>query len=393
MTLCNVKIKVIKMTQTKSQLISMEELIKLFVEDRKEGKKELITWFLNNVMDEEAIEQLKADKYERNNERNGYRNGYKKRKLNTVDGELILDKPDIRSGSFTTSVFDKYSTVEKALESVIVESYINGVSTRSINNVINKLGVKVSPGYVSSLNKELDIKVKEFLETRIDDKIIYLYIDASYFKIRENGKYKSMALYISIGVNSKGIRQILSMDIYNSEDEIDWNNFFYKLQERGLSGVKLVISDGHKGIMKSVKESFPGSLWQYCHFHFLKNLRKTMGKDQWKSISRIVSEALIDESLFKVAIDRMEEMHLDKAIDMFYGWYDSLYSYISFPEQHYRKIHTNNVTERLNRELKRRTRKIAAFPNNDSLMRLVVSIAIDINEEWSLRKYINMEVD
>ncbi len=381
------------MTKTKSQLMSGEELIKLFIEDRIEGKKEFITWFLNKVMDEEAIEQLKAERFKRNNNRIGYRNGTKKRKLKTVDGELILDKPDIRSGSFTTTVFDKYSTVEKALDSVIVESYIKGVSTRSVNSVINSLGVKVSPEYVSTLNKDLDAKVKEFLETKIEDKITYLYIDATYFKIRENGKYRSMALYVSIGVNSKGIRQIISMDIYNSEDEMDWNNFFYKLQERGLTGVKLVISDGHKGIMKAVEESFPGSLWQYCHFHFLKNLRKTMSREQWKDVSKIVSEALMDESLFSIAVKRMEEMKLDKSIDMFYRWYDPLYSYTSFPEQHYRKIHTNNVTERFNKELKRRTRKIGAFPNNDSLMRLVVSIAININDEWLLRKYINMGVD
>ena len=174
---------------------------------------------------------------------------------------------------------------------------------------------------------------------------------------------------------------------------MDWNNFFFKLQERGLTGVQLVISDGHRGIMKAVTESFPGSLWQYCHFHFMKNLRKTMGREQWKSISKIVSEALMDESLFKIAIDRMEEMKLNRSIDMFYKWYDSLYSYISFPKEHQRKLHTNNVTERFNKELKRRTRKIGAFPDSDSLLRLVVSIAMDINEEWLIRKYINMEVD
>jgi len=121
------------------------------------------------------------------------------------------------------------------LNSVIVESYINGVSTRSVNSIINSLGVNVSPEYVSSLNKDLDTRVKEFLENRIDDKIVYLYIYATYFKVRENGKYKSMALYTSIGENSNGIRQILSMDIYSSEDEMDWNNFFFKLQEKGIN--------------------------------------------------------------------------------------------------------------------------------------------------------------
>ena len=158
MTLCNIinSLGNEKMTNAKNQLISIEELIKVFINDRKEGKKELITWFLNNVMDEEAIEQLNAVRYERTNGRTGYRNGYKKRKLKTLDGELILDKPDIRSGSFKTKVFDKYSTVEKALNSVIVESYITGVSTRSVNSIINNLDVNVSPEYVSSLNKEVN---------------------------------------------------------------------------------------------------------------------------------------------------------------------------------------------------------------------------------------------
>ena len=224
---------------TKSQLISKEELIKVFMEDRTEGKKKFVTWFLNDVMNEEAIEQLNAESYERTDGRTGYRNGTKKRKLKTVDGELILDKPDIRAGSFETTILDKYSTVKKALDSVIVESYINGVSTRSVNNIINNLGVSVSPEYVSSLNKELDTKVKEFLETGIDHRIVYLYIDSTYFKVRENSRYKSTALYTSIGVNSNGIRHILSMDVFNSEDEMYWNTFFFKLWERELTGVQL----------------------------------------------------------------------------------------------------------------------------------------------------------
>ena len=238
------------------------------------------------------------------------------------------------------------------------------VCQRSVNSIINNLGVNVSPEYVSSLNRQLDTKVKEFLENRIEDKIKYLYIDAAYFKVRENSKYKSVALYTSIGVNTNGIRQILSMDIYNSEDEIDWSNFFFRLKERGLTGVKLVISDGHRGIMKAVKESFPGSLWQYCHFHFMKNLKNTMNNEHWKDVSKIVSGALMNESLFRMAMDRMEEMKLNKSIDMFYKWYDSLYSYISFPKEHQRKL-------QFNRELKRRTKKIGAFPNGDSLIRLV----------------------
>jgi putative transposase len=225
----------------------------------------------------ENIMKIEQDQYLEENPR--IKNGTYKRNLKTKYGELKeLSVPRNRDNSFHSAILDENKSI--GLEELITSMYSNGVSTRSVNSVINNLGVNVSPEYVSSLNKELDAKVKEFLETKIEDKIVYLYIDAAYFKIRENGRYRSMALYVSIGVNSRGIRQILSMDIYSSENEMDWNNFFYKLQERGLSGVKLVISDGHKGIMKSVQESLPGSLWQYCHFHFLKNLRKTRGRDQ-----------------------------------------------------------------------------------------------------------------
>ena len=377
------------------QLKVVEEIISSFLKDSKEGKKHLVEWFLNNVMEEEAKMQVSSVPYERTEQRKGYRNGYRDRKLKTVDGNLDLKKPQIREFPFETRVFEKYSRVEKALDSVILESYIHGVSTRNVRKVVESLGLeKVSPSYVSSLSAELDASVKSFLERSIDKPMKFIYIDATYFKVREDGKYRNKALYVCIGVNTEGRREILSARLYDSETEVEWESFFDDLKERGLKGVELVISDGHKGIQESVARSFMGAAWQYCHVHFMRNLMKLIPKKKWSSVSLIVKEALENESLISTAQDVLVREGLDKASEMFERWHPSLYNYLAFSPSNHRRLRTTNVLERLNLEFKRRTRKIGAFPSDKSLMRLVVSIMMDINEEWVTgRKYMTMEVN
>ena len=377
------------------QLKVVEEIISSFLKDSKEGKKHLVEWFLNNVMEEEAKMQVSSVPYERTEQRKGYRNGYRDRKLKTVDGNLDLKKPQIREFPFETRVFEKYSRVEKALDSVILESYIHGVSTRNVRKVVESLGLeKVSPSYVSSLSAELDASVKSFLERSIDKPMKFIYIDATYFKVREDGKYRNKALYVCIGVNTEGRREILSARLYDSETEVEWESFFDDLKERGLKGVELVISDGHKGIQESVARSFMGAAWQYCHVHFMRNLMKLIPKKKWSSVSLIVKEALENESLISTAQDVLVREGLDKASEMFERWHPSLYNYLAFSPSNHRRLRTTNVLERLNLEFKRRTRKIGAFPSDKSLMRLVASIMMDINEEWVTgRKYMTMEVN
>ena len=377
------------------QLKVVEEIISSFLKDSKEGKKHLVEWFLNNVMEEEAKMQVSSVPYERTEQRKGYRNGYRDRKLKTVDGNLDLKKPQIREFPFETRVFEKYSRVEKALDSVILESYIHGVSTRNVRKVVESLGLEnVSPSYVSSLSAELDASVKSFLERSIDKPMKFIYIDATYFKVREDGKYRNKALYVCIGVNTEGRREILSARLYDSETEVEWESFFDDLKERGLKGVELVISDGHKGIQESVARSFMGAAWQYCHVHFMRNLMKLIPKKKWSSVSLIVKEALENESLISTAQDVLVREGLDKASEMFERWHPSLYNYLAFSPSNHRRLRTTNVLERLNLEFKRRTRKIGAFPSDKSLMRLVVSIMMDINEEWVTgRKYMTMEVN
>ena len=377
------------------QLNVVKEIISIFLKDSKEGKKQLIEWFLNDVMEEEARVQLSSMPYERTGERKGYRNGSRTRKLKTVDGALELKKPQIREFPFETKVFDRYSRVEKALDSVILESYIQGVSTRNVRNIVENLGMEnVSASYVSSLASELDAGVKSFLERNIERPMKFIYIDATYFKVREDGKYRNRALYVCIGINPEGRREILSARLYDSETEVEWESFFDDLKNRGLTGVELVISDGHKGIQESVTRSFLGAAWQYCHVHFMRNLMKLIPKKKQSSVMQIVKQALENESLVSTAQDLLVKEGLDRASEMFERWYPSLYNYRAFGESNQRRLRTTNVLERLNLEFKRRTKKIGAFPSEQSLLRLVVSIMTDINEEWITgRKYMNMEVN
>ena len=375
-----------------NQLDVLKEIISIFLKDSKEGKKQLIEWFLNDVMEEEARVQLSSMPYERTEERKGHRNGTRTRKLKTVDGALELKKPQIREFPFQTKVFERYSRVEKALHSVILESYIQGVSTRNVMNVVESLGVEnISASYVSALASELDAKAKSFLERSIDRPMKFIYIDATYFKIRENGRYGNKALYVCIGIDSDGRREILSCKLCDSETEMEWESFFDDLKERGLKGIELVISDGHKGIQESVTRSFLGAAWQYCHVHFMRNLMKLIPKKKQSSVMQIVKQALENESLVSEAQDTLVKEGLDKASEMFERWYTSLYNYKAYSESCQKRLRTTNVLERLNLEFKRRTKKIGAFPSEQSLLRLVVTIMMDINEEWITgRRYINM---
>ena len=377
------------------QLEVMKEIISSFLKDSKEGKKHLVEWFLNSVMEEETRIQVSSLPYERTEERKGHRNGSRSRRLKTVDGKLELKKPQIREFPFETRVFDRYSRVEKALDSVILESYIQGVSTRNVMNVVESLGVEnISASYVSTLASELDANVKSFLERPIESPMKFIYIDATYFKVREDGTYGNKALYVCIGINPEGRREILSAHLYDSETEIQWESFFDDLKDRGLRGVELVISDGHKGIQESVTRSFLGAAWQYCHVHFMRNLMKLIPKKRQSSVMQIIKQALENESLVSQAQDLLLKEGLEKASDMFERWYPSLYNYRAFGQSNQRRLRTTNVLERLNLEFKRRTKKIGAFPSEQSLLRLVVSIMMDINEEWITgRKYMNMEID
>jgi putative transposase len=254
------------------------DLIDDYLIDRNDGMKKLLTWFLNQVMQQEALNQIKAHPYERTGHRIARRNGIRKRSLKTIHGEVMLDKPQFREVPFKTEVFDRYSRVEKSLRVAIAESYFQGVSTRKVQDVVSRFGLEnISASEVSRIAKELDEKCREFLERPIEGEIDYLFLDASYFKVRFEGRYVTKALLIATGIHKNGYREILGAKVEANEDESVWESFFEELKDRGLKGIKLVISDGHKGIQKAVEKGFLGASWQMCNVHFMRAVLKNSG--------------------------------------------------------------------------------------------------------------------
>jgi putative transposase len=371
------------------------ELLEDYLIDQEDGVKKLLTWFLNLVMQFEAMEQIEAEPYQRIDSRKAHRNGYKERSLKTRVGELRLKKPQFREYPFETKVFERYSRVEKALINAVIESYLQGVSTRKVQDIVSQLGVDyLSASSVSRISRELDDKVEEFLKRPIEHAISYLFVDASYFKVRTDSRYVTKAFLIVTGIRDDGYREILGARIADGEDELFWSGFFEELKDRGLSGVKQVTSDGHKGIQKAIEKSFLGASWQMCHVHFSRAVLRNVAKKYHKEIADKIKLALDDEVKMQDLAEELRERGYSKSADTIERFRFSLWNYRAFPREHWKRIRTTNGLERINKELKRRSRVVGAFPSDQSFMRLSVSILIDINEEWmTTKRYLSINVD
>lgn len=368
------------------------ELLEDYLIDQDDGLKKLMTWFFNLVMQLEAIQQSGAEPYERNETRTAQRNGYKDRSLKTRVGELILKKPQFRDRSFKSCVFDKYSRVELALTNAIAESYLQGVSTRRIREIVSHLGVeRLSASTVSRIAKELDEKVTEFLKRPIERPIPYIYVDASYFKVRDSGKYVTKAFLIITGIRDDGYREILGAKITDSESEGFWSGFFDELIDRGLKDVRLVVSDGHRGIQSAVSSRFLGATWQMCQVHFSRAVLNNIPNKDKEEVAEKLRQGFEDESkMAGLAVELRLKRYL-KAADTIDRFSQDIWNHRAFPKEHWKKIRTTNGLERINKELKRRSRVVGAFPNDEALLRLGVAILMDINEEWLTgRKYLSM---
>ena len=368
------------------------ELLEDYLIDQDDGLKKLLTWFLNLVMQLEAIQQSGAEPYERNEARTTQRNGYKERSLKTRVGELILKKPQFRDRSFKSCVFDKYSRVELALTNAIAESYLQGVSTRRIREVVAHLGVeRLSASTVSRIAKELDEKVAEFLKRPIERPIPYIYVDASYFKVRDGGKYVTKALLIITGVCDDGYREILGAKITDSESEGFWSGFFDELIDRGLKDVKLVVSDGHRGIQSAVSSRFLGATWQMCQVHFSRAVLNNIPNKDKEEVAEKLRQGFEDQAKMAESAAELSLKKYLKSADTIDRFSQDIWNHRAFPREHWKKIRTTNGLERINKELKRRSRVVGAFPNDGALLRLGVTILMDINEEWLTgRKYLSM---
>jgi transposase-like protein len=363
--------------------MNLRDIVLNYLTDNEKGMQQLITWFLNDVMNEEVAQQAGVPRYKRSSSRRAHRNGYRHRSLKTRYGELNLLKPQLREIPFDTKIFERYSRTEKALVNAIVESYLQGVSTRKVQDVISHLGIsQISPSYVSKVARELDNQVQSFLEKPIDSHIPYLFVDASYFKVRDGIKYVNKALLVVAGVRTDGYRGILGARVADAEHELTWEGIFSDLKDRGLSTVDLVISDGHTGIQSAAEKMFPGSSWQMCHVHFIRAVLRKVSRKYHKLIAERLKECLSDPTLLLAYAKELEDTGLSKAADTIYRFEHGLMNYRAYPPEHWKKIRTTNLLERVHKEIKRRTKKVGAFTNDASLLRLAGSILVDINEEW-----------
>jgi len=360
------------------------DLVRDYFIDQDETMKKLITFFLNLVMESEAEQQAGATRYERSENRTAHRNGKRSRSLKTKYGDIVLDKPEFREKPFQTVVFDRYSRVERALENAIVESYIQGVSTRRVRSIVESLGVKgISADTVSRMAQDLDQEVIAFLNRPIENSIPYLIVDAVYLKARNHGRYVSKAILIIAGVRDDGYREILGLKVADQEDEAFWRSLFEELKDRGLTGVQLVTSDGHKGIQKAVLEGFPGASWQMCLVHYLRAIMRNIPVKSQDNFRPYLKAALFENNgdLMEIA----EDLHYNgyrKAAGTIERFLPDIRNYQAFPKQHWKRIRTTNLMERVNKEIKRRSRVVGAFPSEESLIRLIGSIIMDINEDW-----------
>jgi transposase-like protein len=374
----------------------MKEFGALLLQDKQEGFRQIGEKFLNAVLENEFSEFVGANKSERTDERSDYRNGHKERRLKTTLGELNLLKPYARVGKFETKLFANYSRVDKALASIIVQSYLKGVSTRKVESIVGELGIELSHESVSRLSRELDETVTAFKTSALEEHYPYLYIDATYLKVFDGVRFVSSAVIVAIGVNSVGVREILDITPMENESTTTYTDFFDGLKDRGVKKIDLIISDGHKGIKKAAKESFIGSSWQFCSVHLKRNLMKIVAKKELAKVLVELNEVLKADSFIEATslangmIASYEDTKPKIAEFLMNNLYDSC-TYMTFPKTHWRKLHSTNVLERFNKEIKRRTKVIGAFPSDGSILRLLIPLAIETNAKWTNRNYVSWE--
>lgn len=359
--------------------------------------RELVQRTVQQVLEAEMTSFIGAESYQRNEVRRGWRNGYKPRVLKTRVGELDLMVPKDRDGQFQTELFERYQRSEKAFVLALLQMYVEGVSTRKVSAITEALcGLEVSRSQVSALTQRLDAEVAEWRMRPLTEEYPYLIFDARYEKVRRGGSVVSQGVLMAIGISAKGYREVLGVWVAESESEASWGAVFGELKQRGLRGLRYVVSDDHAGMVKAIDRHFQGAVWQRCQVHFVRNALALCGRQQRPQVLRLmktVTEAATREAALAALAAAIAELEqkapkvarlLEEAGEQILGVY-------ALPEAHRKRMRTTNMLERQNQELKRRTRVVRVFPHEQSCLRLVAALLMETNQEWMGRIYLSME--
>lgn len=388
------------MTQEKSSKKEEMKKVEAMFTENPDYVRQLLQGVCQNIIEAERTEDLGAESYERTPGRKGYRSGYKSRQLKTRVGKLELRVPQTKGTSFYPTVFERYQRSEKALNLTLMEAYVQGVSTRRMKKITEQLcGTEFSATTISNLTKDLDEELDKFRNRKLTGEYQYLIVDARYENVRQNAAVVKQAVLSIAGISKAGYREILSVEIADLESEATWGETFRKLKQRGLKGVKFIVSDNHKGIKAAVTKHFTGCMWQRCKVHYLRNL---MGMVKWKDKKTIVKmlQYIWDSEKIEEAREKAKQVikfyedknpkiadHIEDSIE------DTL-NVMILPLSHRRRMSSTNMLERLNESIRQRTRVARIFPNEKSCLRLITAVLLEIHEDWiSGRHYLNMSAD
>ena len=359
--------------------------------------RDMITFAADRLMALEVDGLCGAGHGERSIDRTTHRNGYRDRVWETRAGAVDLRIPKLRRGSYLPCFLEPRRTAEKALVAVIQEAYIQGISTRSVDDLVKAMGMTgISKSQVSRLCEEIDERVKAFLERPIEGDWPYLWLDATYIKVRQSGRIVSVAAIVAVAANTEGRREVLGLAIGPSEAETFWTDFLRSLTRRGLRGVKLVVSDAHEGLKAAIAKVL-NATWQRCRVHFMRNALAHVTTGQRLMVAAAIRTAFVQEN-HEAAVAQWRQVadslrkRFQKLSKLMDEAEQDVLAFMTFPKDHWSKIHSTNPLERLNKEIKRRTNVVGIFPNNEAIIRLVGAILSEQNDEWAVcRRYMTLE--
>ena len=355
---------------------------------------------LNNLLDQEANELTQAAKYERTQVRQGYRSGHYSRNLTTTSGDVTLKVPKLKGVPFETAIIERYRRRESSVEEALIEMYLAGVSVRRIEDITEALwGSKVSPSTISELNKKAYVHIEEWRNRPLHGgRYPYVYVDGIYLRRNWGGEYENVSILVAIGVNEDGYREVLGASEGMKEDTASWMEFFKWLKGRGLDGVKLIIGDKCLGMLGAANEVFPDAKYQRCTVHFYRNVFSVVPRSKGKLVAKMLKAIHAQENKeaarekAKQVAQTLREMKLKEAAAKVEASIEETPTYMGFPSEHWIKIRTNNVIERLNREIRRRTRVVGTFPDGNSALMLVCARLRHVaGTQWGSKKYMSMK--